>query len=253
MKYTTLALLGIVTLFITGGCDKKDDTQTLQVTFKALFDNAPLVTNQYYNYAATNQIQFTRFSTYLSDLQLVDQEGDVVTLSDIEFVDFTPDFRTDEKAVDVAMTFEVPARQYKTLKIGYGVKKELNAKRPSDYDQNHPLFKETEYWSGWRSYIFNKIEGTGKYLPTDPIDGIFLVYHCGSDKVYRNYEFGVDLNLSSAPANLEVAMDLKPLFFNNNEWLDLSNPDNHITSNEAADVRVANILMDRFDDATKVK
>jgi hypothetical protein len=252
MKYTTIIFAWAIVLMIAGGC-KKEPTQALQVTFKALYDAAPLVTNKYYNYAAESTIQISKFTTYLSDIQLVAENNEVVTLSEIEFLDFTPSFRTNDNAIDVTLTFNVPAQQYKSLKIGYGVKKDLNAKRPSDFSQSHPLFKEIEYWAGWRSYIFNKIEGSGKSTSTLLNDDIFLVYHCGSDKTYREYSFDVELNLSNSGGNLTVAMDLKKLFYQNNEWFDLSNPDNQITSNEAADVRVANILMDRFQSATTVE
>ena len=135
--------------------------------------------------------------------------------------------------------------------MGYGVKPSENAKKPQDFPAGHPFNKELEYWAGWKSYIFNKIEGQGDGN-NDGQPDIFLIYHCGSDKVYREYAFDKNITVDGS-GKATVIFDLKKLFNADNQWLDMRVDDNQFTSNNATDTRVAAILMNNFDDATIIE
>ncbi len=248
--------IGLSTLLLAlAGCKGTTDpdpgpNSTLTVTFKALYDGQPLEKLKNYDYD-TYQVQFTRFNTFMSNITLLNGAAEV-PVSSIEWVDFTPDFAVDNFAVAVPIAIEnVPDGDYTGIRLGYGVSPNLNAKQPKDFAASHPLSRENEYWLGWNSYIFNKIEGTVDLNKNGASDGA-LIYHCGSDAVYRTYTFNQPIKVAPG-ASITVEFDLKDLFDKNGTWLDLNNAYNHITSNDVNDVVIANILMDNFGNATKIK
>lgn len=255
MKHLLLAGLVFSGLMLLAGCGDNQDccqppSSDLTITFKALYDGQPLEKYKDYDYD-TYRVQFSRFNTYMADITLLNNSGET-RIADIAWVDFTPDLAPDNKAVEVPITFKnVPDGSYSGIRLGYGVPPDLNAKQPSDFPANHPLSRENEYWLGWKSYIFNKIEGQVDLNNNGIYDG-GLVYHCGSDAVYRTYTFNQPI-IAGPGANITVELDLKKLFLINGAWLDLNNAYNHITSNDVNDVVVATILMDNIGNATTVK
>jgi hypothetical protein len=250
-------ILVVTAAFFFAACDKMEDpepaTRDLEITFKALYDGNRLVKNIDYPYA-DYKVQFSLFTSYFSDIRLLkstETGTSEVLLSEVEYIDFTPQNAANDSAVDVTIRLKAPEGDYTGIKMGYGVKPSLNAKAPADFPTGHPLNREVEFWPGWKSYIFNKIEGQGDGN-NDGIPDIFLIYHCGSDKVYREYEFMQPITVGEA-SQLTVEFDLKNLFQVDNQWFDMTIPSNQFTSNLATDVRVATILMDNFGRATKIK
>lgn len=244
----------LIGLFALAGCDGTTDVvdpaSSVTITFKALYDGQPLEKYKLYNYD-TYRVEYSRFNTFMSNITLLDGAKEV-QLSDIEWVDFTPDLSTTNMAVEVPITFNnVPDGNYTGIRLGYGVPPALNAKQPKDFAPNHPLSRENEYWLGWGSYIFNKIEGRVDLDNNGVFDG-GLVYHCGSDAVFREYTFNMPIKVEPG-ADLVVEFDLKKLAIINGTWLDLKIPYNHITSNDNNDVVIATLLMNNFGNATAVK
>lgn len=241
-------------LLVFAGCDGTKDitnpASDLTITFKAVYDGQPL--EKYKTYPYDNyEVDFIRFNAFMANIVLLDGNKEV-RLSDIEWVDFTPDLAPTNKALDVPITFKnVPGGNYTGIRLGYGVPPALNAKQPKDFAFTHPLSRENEYWLGWGSYIFNKIEGRVDLNSNGVFDG-GLIYHCGSDAVYREYTFDLPIKVEPGAAGLVVEFDLKKLFVINGTWLDLKIPYNHITSNDFNDVVIATILMDNFGNATSV-
>ncbi len=237
------------------GCDGTTDpvlppSSTFTIKFNAMYDGQPLEKYKNYDYA-TYQVQFSRFHAFMSNIALLNGSQET-PLSEIAWVDFFPDLVSNNYAVTVPLAIaNVPDGTYTGIRLGYGVPPALNALQPKDFVSTHPLSRENEYWLGWKSYIFNKIEGQVDLDKNGTFDG-GLVYHCGSDAVYREYTFNLPIKVEPG-ATLEVEFDLKKLFTINGTWLDLTNPYNHITSNDVNDVVVAKILMDNFGNATTVK
>ncbi|MBK9338247.1 MAG: hypothetical protein IPM98_17525 [Lewinellaceae bacterium] len=255
MKKFLFPALFAFALLTAAGCDKKTDTDgptsSLTVTFRALYDGQPLEKYKLYDYD-TYRVELSRFNTFMSNITLLNGSQEV-KLSEIEWVDFTPDLATNNMAVEVPVTFsKVPDGNYTGIRLGYGVPPALNAKQPKDFAFTHPLSRENEYWLGWGSYIFNKIEGRVDLNNNGVFDG-GLIYHCGSDAVYREYAFNLPIKVAPGATGVVVEFDLKKLFVINGSWLDLNTPYNHITSNDNNDVVIATILMDNFGNATAVK
>lgn len=225
-------------------------TSDLTVTFKALYDGQPLEKYKVYDYD-TYKVQFSRFNAFLSNITLFNANGSAV-LSDINWVDFTPDTASGNLAVAVPVTFKnVPEDTYSGMRIGFGVPAAMNAKQPKDYPAGHPLSRENEYWLGWKSYIFSKIEGQVD-LDNDKVYDAGLVYHCGSDAVYRSYAFNTPIQVAPG-AKATVEIDLKKIFNPGGAWFDLSQQANQLTSNDAGNVVVATVLVNNFGVATTVK
>ncbi|MCC6461130.1 MAG: hypothetical protein IT260_11705, partial [Saprospiraceae bacterium] len=256
MKHVLFAgLLAGAALF--AGCDGNSEpvqgpASDFKITFQARYDGQPLEKYKNYTYDSY-QVQITRFNTFLSDITLLNGNKEV-RISDIDWVDFTPDNAPNNLAVSVPLTFaQVPDGDYTGIRIGYGVRPDLNAKQPKDFAAGHPLSRENEYWLGWGSYIFNKIEGTVDLNNNNVSDG-GLVYHCGSDATYRTYTFNTPITVQQG-ATATVTFDLKKLFDTTDPtggWLDLNSAYNHVTSNDVSDVVIANLLMNKFDRATTV-
>ncbi|MEZ4917674.1 MAG: MbnP family protein [Saprospiraceae bacterium] len=219
------------------------------INFQAHYDGQKLEKYKDYNYD-TYTVAFSRFNTYVSDITLL-KGTEEIHLSDVEWVDFTPDQASDNFAVDVPLTYQVPEGEYTGIKVGFGVRPDLNAMRPSDFPAGHPLTREIEFWLGWNSYIFTKIEGTGDQN-NDGMDDIFMLFHCGSDAVYRSYTFDHPFTVGT-DSQMDIQLDLKDLFTINNSWFDLTVPGNQFTSNNPADVTVATILMDNIKNAVHIQ
>jgi hypothetical protein len=238
-------------LILWSGCtkEKAPETKNFTLTFRATYDGQPL--EKYKNYPYGNRsVQINKFSTYLSDLVLLRSDGSEQRLFDIEWVDFTPDLASDNRSVAVTFQYNVPDGDYAALKIGYGVRPDLNAKRPSDFPANHPLIQENEYWLGWKSYIFTKVQGFYD-LDGDANPEASITYHCGGDATYTTAQMSKSLKVDGT-GQLEIVFDVKKLFGTGSAQLDLNQSGNRNTSHSMADTQLGEIIMANFANATSL-
>lgn len=253
MKHYTLILL-LLTVFSFSACkdgegpvDGPKDNFTL--TFRATYDGQLL--EKYKNYPYGDKVVlFDKFNTYLSDIALVNGATEV-KLSDIEWLNFTPDLAPNDKTVEITYKFSVPDGNYTGIRLGYGVSADLNAKSPADFSPEHPLYVESEYWSGWQSYIFTKIQGEVD-LNGDNTPETNLFYHCGSDPVYNAATINGTIPVSGTGA-LTVEFDLKKLFTFDGQLLDLTVLSNQTTSHDASNITLGQKVMGNFKNATVLK
>lgn len=229
-------------------CDKSDPAATVQikVALQATYDGKPLSDADTYT-LGTNQLRFSRFSTYLSDIVLVNGSAET-RLSEIEWAQFLPKTSNLDSAGRVVFTYEAPEGQYTGLKIGLGVKSDLNNKKPSDFAVNHPLYQENEYWTGWKSYIFTKVEGKAT---VNGVAGNSLTHHCGSNEVYTPVEFTQTIDVDGKKGIL-ITMDLKKLMTYDGTPLDLSQINNLATSHDASNLVLGKKIMANFKNAITV-
>jgi len=246
---TILLLLLVTTFFIA--CKDKEETLTtnLDVTFKSTFDGSQLI--KYHDYTFNGYpLEISRFTVFLSDITLLKGNSETL-MSEVEYLDFTPDNATSDTSKLIKVSFKnVPQGEYTGIKIGYGVKPSNNAKSPADFPASNPLANDNEYWIGWHSYIFSKIEGQGDADNDGQFDH-FLVYHTGSDGVYKTFTFTQSIHVHAGQKGLQVEFDIKKVF----AWDDgrpynlVADP---ITSNNRDSIRVANDLMNHFGKATTI-
>ena len=250
-NYALLLLLFAAFSFST--CKDESDPVTAKdnftLTFRATYDGEQM--EKYKNYTFGDKvILFDKFNTFLSDITLVGASGEV-KLADIEWVNFTPDLTPNDKSVEVSFKYSVPDGNYTGIKLGYGVKADLNAKNPSDFPSDHPLYVESEYWSGWQSYIFTKVQGEVD-LNGDNVTETNLFYHCGSDPVYQVATTNGAIAVAGTGA-LVVEFDLKKLFTFDGQLLDLTVTTNQTTSHDASNIALGQKVMSNFKNATVLK
>ena len=249
MKNTTLlfALLAIAVMSACRDHNHNDGpTTSFDITFQATFDGAQLEKNKDYQLGSI-PFYVEAFRMYLSDITLL-KGSEEVRLSEIEYLDFTPSNAT---FATPKITFtNVPEGEYTGIRIGYGVKPSLNAKRPADFPAGHPLAVENDYWAGWNSYIFTTLDGKA-----DPDNNgsknLGLAYHSGSDAVYKTFDFVMPIHVHAGEAGARITFDIKEyLTLPNGTFYDIAA--HPATSNSASDVTVAQVLSANFGRATTV-
>jgi hypothetical protein len=251
MKHTFFSVLALTILLFVSCKDKTEPTGiNFDITFQANYDGVQM--ERYKNYFFGNfPIHFESYRLYLSDISLIKEDGSAVVISEAEYLDFTPDGTSDLSATPKITFKNVPEDQYSGIRLGFGVKPNLNSKDPSDFPPGHPLSKELDYWSGWQSYIFMVLDG--KADPDgDGNKNLGFSYHCGSDPVYMVYTFNEHIHVAADHPGIGIAFDIRQL---------LTNPDSTLfdmesdpaTSNNVGDVRVASAIMKRYEFATAIK
>ena len=216
--------------------------------FTAKYDGVQLEKYKDYDYGGY-PLQIYRFTLYLSDITLLNGTEET-PVSDIDYLDFTPsDASSDLTAQPVLNLKNVPWGTYTGIRMGYGVKPSLNAKQPSDFAAGTPLARDEEYWLGWKSYIFCKIEGAGDKDNNGQQDH-FLIYHCGGDGVYKTFAFNQPIQVDDTNKELNIDFDLKDVFTqpNGNLYNLVANP---ATSNFKDSLRIANDVMNGFEAGTR--
>jgi hypothetical protein len=246
------AISAAVLLF--AACKDGNDTSgvtgvELKTEFRAQYNGEHFIKYKAYNYN-NYPLKLSRFTLFLSDITLL-KGSEAVKISDIEYLDFTPDDASSDTSVLVPISFKnVPEGEYTGIRMGYGVAPAYNAKNPADFPPASPLYNDNEYWLGWKSYIFAKIEGTGD-ANNNGQDDHFLIYHCGGDGVYKQFTFNQPIQVRDGGQILKVDFDLLKLFImDDGRYYNLvTNP---ATSNKKDSLRIANDIMSKFDRATAI-
>ncbi len=250
-------IFSVFVLFSFSACqDVKEDIVSgadFSFQFTSTYEGSRLERVKKYTYNGY-PLEFTVFTLYLSDITLL-QGSKEVKISDVEYLDFFPSNASGTLSTQPKITFKnVPEGDYTGIKLGYGVRKDLNKKSPKDFPAGSPLSYELDFWKGWDSYIFCKIEGAGDADKNGSADH-FLVYHCGSDPVYKTFTTNKNFSVSASDPTkqlLQIEFDLKKLFTQADGSLYnmVANP---ATSNDKNDVVVADAIMSRFGTATSIK
>lgn len=251
----TLFLFFIALVLFSGLSGCKDKVETLpgvdfDITFKATYDGNQLEKNKDYVFG-NFPVLFVRYRLYLSDITLLKEDGSETRISEVEYLDFTPDSGASDLSVTPKITFKnVPEGMYSGIRLGYGVKPSLNAKQPSDFPTGHPLNQEIDYWGGWKSYIFMVLDGKGD-PDGDGVKNLSFSYHCGSDPVYTTFTFNEHIHVEKGHEGIGIEFDIRKIFTNDDgSMYDIeSSP---ATSNNVSDIRVAKELMDNYDKATVI-
>ncbi len=238
MKITKYLVL--VVLFGFLGCSNDDlsDTGDLKLNFKLEYDGAPVVMFDDYVYPDGQDFYFTRFSFYMSDIDL----GNGL-MSDVYYINPTNAHSTMDGAMQ-GFDFiirDVAVGDYTQLAFKVGVPESQNASTPSDYSSENDLSLASEYWSPWESYIFSKTEAKLD-SDGDGIGNINIALHIGSDEALRSVNLPRNFTIEGdGTEQLNIIIDLKKVFDGNTGVYDiLANPSTHQLSqngpiNEIAD------------------
>lgn len=213
-----ILFFSLAILILSAGSCKKPDTGakgTVKITFKALFDNNPLVV--YTDYAAPdgNNMQVHVFNYFLSHIELVKDNDEVVRLADINYVDFNGNTDLTKANAGVTLSFDdVEVANYKAIRFGVGVEPVQNAKEPGDVSTDPYLGDPGNYWTSWNSYIFSRLEGRVDTLPGAAGGDVSYLYHSGVDGMYQarsfSKTFAVEANQTK---DLAFNIDVKNVFY----------------------------------------
>ncbi len=192
-------------------CGDDPEFSNVDLNFTLSYEDAPLVAFDELDYALDYKVFFTKYSLYLSDITLKSSEGDHM-LSTVEFLDLLTGVasQTDAEAGKTLSFSDVPVRNYDALTFNIGVPSEVNTTEPASYDVSSPLSNNGEYWVGWSSYIFHKIEGK---MDTAG-DGSFedgLALHIGSDDAFRSVSINTNININEEKETIKIDFDLSDI------------------------------------------
>lgn len=232
--------------------DATADKSEVKLNFYSTYDGAPLVMySTVYDYPEGIKMKAQLFQYYVSDIELVQANGEAVRLSEIELIQFGDDLSEQQARDGYTLTFtDVPAGQYERIRLGLGVNPALNATQPGNYAPNHPL--SDNYWSWALGYIFSKIEGVADV----DSDGVFsekLTYHTGADALYRVLEFDGPFVVPTdgSDLNIDFEADLKDVLVNGNRFVDFRIPED--TQDHTIDENLYGFIWENLADALRLK
>jgi len=222
MFYMVRLLAAISLCFCMFSCG--DEAYDYDVIFKLEYEGEPLVMLDEYEYPDGRKIKFTRFSVYISDITITDGI-DIQKVKDIDFLNLTDSHSSIESSrTGYRLNLEnIDINDPTQLEFGLGLNPMQNASIPADYSGDHPLAKPGEYWIGWGSYIFFKIEGIMDSTGDGDTD-TNIALHIGSDDMLRS----TSVSLSDDDGEKEITIDLLDIFRDDGNIYDItSDPQIH--------------------------
>lgn len=201
--------------------DLNDAATNVSLNIKLSYDGEALPAFETKDYGIKSRVFFTKYSFFLSDIVAIGKSGSE-KLSDVLFVDLLKDVNSRDLAEKgfSAKLEQIPAGNYMGLRFHIGIRPELNKTKPAEYESANPLSNNAEYWVGWSSYIFNKLEGK---LDEDG-DGLFetnIALHLGSDMAFRTVDINQAFTLREGSDTITVELDLKKILTINGAFFDL--------------------------------
>lgn len=193
------ALISIV--FISCG-DDANETADVTLNFKLVNGGESIAAFDKFEYPLGYNLFLTKYSFFLSDIMLSNDAGDQLLL-DYAWMDLMAD-QIDEQTANEGKSItlsDFPVGEYTQLKLNLGVDEGTNAMSPSDFSASNTLGNTGEYWAGWSSYIFHKIEGK---IDEDG-DGAFeknIALHIGSDDAFRAKSESRNISISKDGDNI---------------------------------------------------
>ncbi|MEO6130306.1 MAG: MbnP family protein [Saprospiraceae bacterium] len=189
-------------------CTVDHPNGSLTLHFKGFYDGQPLSMFTTKPFTTPEQLQFSQVSFFVSDIVLLDQSAEV-DVKDLELVNLSFDDPTSAIEGFTLPLGNRPAKNYTGIRFGIGVPPGLNVKKPSDFNSSNPLSNSVNYWSGWNSFIFMKIEGRIDTIGNGSFDTGFA-YHTGTDPLYRTFEANLPVSIEDGKnTNIDIDIDFK--------------------------------------------
>lgn len=194
----------------------------VDMVFRLKYNGEDLNFFDRYEYPSGQAMNFTRFSTYISDLTF----GETV-VKDIDYLRVQKEVGdTSTTEIGIYEINTVPSGSYTTVKFKFGVPASLNAMKPADFLSAHPLSRADEYWNSWSSYIFTKIEGNIDFDENTDLEKP-IALHLGFDDALMEFSFPVNIDLTEERQRLYFDIDLYKLFAGENGVYDISISSTH--------------------------
>ena len=193
MKKISFILLLISLTTLSFRCSKEEccvyPIGTLNMNFKAMYANKPLVINQIYDYN-DKKVKFSKLQFFLSSdinyfTQSTGQYNKVPVSNLINFTDLADSTKAN---AGILLPMSIASGTYTLMNFDIGVNKNINTKSPKDFKFPDGMADEGNFWPPWKSYIFVKLEGSIDNDGNGTLEtGITL--HTGGDEVLKNVQF----------------------------------------------------------------
>lgn len=244
------ALLAIVLIGLMGltACEPDDDKPAgsapqLSFVFTPYFNNTEVQIAQRFANDDGYPISVHNLAFYLSNLELIREDGTELRLSDIEIIDLRNMHRT--------LTFDIPAGEYSGLRFNLGVPAQLNSPANPEFsigafDADHPLSESNgmfwDWQGGYRFFSFDghcdTVPNTAEFLP------LSFGLHSGADTLYRilpDFDYPFQVTHSDMKV-ISFGINLNKLFKNGDSHIDLKYDRQFHGSEEMIDlgIKVAN-------------
>lgn len=238
-----------LTVLLAASCgNDNNETASVSLDFKARFGAAPLTMfTRAYAYPEGMNVRFQNFLFYVSDVELIREDGSAQKVSEVELISFKniQDDAAAQKGIQISKS-NIPPGNYKGIRFGIGVAPALNGTQPGDYKPGHPL--TDNYWSWALGYIFTKIEGNADLDG----DGNFnenakLTFHIGANSLYRTKTFDKNLTVKAGETlRIPFQVDLRRVLITpQNIFLDFRS----VRQDHTNDMNVARFIMDNLEQA----
>ena len=245
MKITSLVGFFILGLTILSCDEENSENNDININFKLVYGGAPLVLLQDYSYPDGRTLLLNRVSFFVSGVSLGSVSGNSVS-KEVKMVNFnsTNNSLPGALAGNIVKFSGFNEGDIAKLKFCIGVDPSNNSKQPSDFKNIENLSDQSEYWAGWKSYIFMRLEG---FLDSnrDGQKDLGFALHTGSDEAYNCFEFPVNFKISSSSENrVNVIIDIKKIFGSSKVYNIDANPQIHSLSQIGQVLELAGNLKD---------
>ena len=214
----------LLTILLLVSCGK-DEIDNAEVRFRMLYDGNPLIMFENVTYPDGKIMYFTRISLFIENLTLKGNED--MILVDRDYLTLSDNHLSAEEANLGTLVYSAAIKE-DAYNIGFniGVAPQFNAMVPADFPSSDVLSNPAEYWPGWTSYVFAKVEGFID-LDGDGDTETGFALHIGSDGAYRNVLTSEILEFNDR-GHLILDIDLENLFLANGVLYDIeANPQIH--------------------------
>ena len=210
MKELALGTLMILILFSCG-----DDNKDLVLNFKLENNSEPVVMFQEYEFGGTGGLPFelTRFSFFVSDVNAT-IDGETQNFKEVDYVDLSESHSSLEKAQE-GFEYMIGETEGEATAVSFniGLTSDQNSTLPTDYPSSNVMSRTSEYWSGWNSYVFIKMEGNID-MDGDGVKEKGFALHLGTDEVMRPTS-------GAYSDNQTLTFDLQKIFSCNGDIYDI--------------------------------
>lgn len=220
-------LFSVFVVFLMVSCKpdpviEENKTASIEVNFVAEYQNNPLVIfGEDYAYPELgNSFNVKNFQFLITDLVLLkDGTGDATELAEVELIEFIDKTTEDLAIKGTARSYEsIPVGEYSGIRFGFGVNNELNnAETQESYTAGEPLTRD--FWPGWASYIFSKLEGdfdmNGDGLYDDATDFPYSL-HTGTNEGYNIITINAPISVVADGSNVtKIVVDIEKMLVDN--------------------------------------
>lgn len=243
--------LFIVVLLSFFSCDKDKTKGNLEMVFYLQYGDRPLEMLDTFIFPISGQkISFTRYAAYLSEVELIKNDGTGNPIQDIAYLDMT-NAHVGNNAVNgySLIIKDIEPGSFKGIQFGFGVPADLNSKAPNEYPSSHVLSSSANYWTSWKSYIFTRTEGKIDQDNDGSLEDTFTL-HCGGDNAYFSFAGSKNFQITEGETTkIEIILDMEK-YFNGNTLYDISGfPALHSLEH----IPAMNILRDNLSVALRLK